>query len=165
MEQVFRETTAWVIEENGWLGISCPLQPRRRLDMLRGWPSWVPDYNASLSPYPLLMEHPSFLQDRVEAHSEFVTQETRPEVCGRWLTVSVKCIGVVADVGDTWTSMIDDGCFELTARLLLKYPDIVNGQGKSRIDTWIDTLAARSSADPVNADERAAFKHWLAFYI
>lgn len=164
VEDVFRETTAWIISESGWLGILCLLQPRRKVDTLNGWPSWVPDYNASVPSYPMFFYNP-VMQARIKKHIPFITAKTKPTLSGKCLTVSVKRIGVVADAGDTYNSMIDGGYFELTARLLLKFPSMVNGQGKSRIDAWIDTLAGRSSARPVDSDERAKFKQWLCFYI
>ena len=159
--EVYRETTAWVIEESGCLGILCLLHPARNLAMNPVMNSWVPDYR-SLPPRPLLM-FSRRIADHIRDRYGMITPPTEPKFHHGQLMVTVKRIGRVADIGDTYETMIDDGLYEESARILLNCP--ATRKGKSRLDLWIDILSDDSNSSLDRSDQRAAFKHLLSFFV
>jgi len=163
VDDVFREATACVIQLSGWLGILSLLHPGRHGHVTPTRPSWVPDYGRS-PPRPLLL-FATEMTDKIQKHSMIMSLATRPMVCETQLSVSVTRIGVVADIGDTYESLVEDGLLEKTARLLLECPSIVNNNGKTRIDMWMDVLSGECSPEPSSAERCASFKHWLTFFI
>lgn len=160
-DAVYREATAWIIDESQCLGILALLHPRRQVTERDLSHSWVPDFRSP-PPCPLLMFEVN-MTNYIEKRYELITPDTSPVLHNSQLTVCAKCIGRVEDIGDTYLSMVDDGCFEYSARLLLNCPDTVDG--KNRIDVWIDTLSAKAVSVTDRSSQRAAFKHWLAFFI
>ena len=161
--EVFQQATAWVIDSSGWLGILALLYRRRRLDsMPPHWPSWVPDLRDPF-PRPMCIFAPDIV-DRVARHASVMTPETQPVVQGPEVYVSIKRIGVIVDVGDTYEAMLEEGCFEMSARLLLRCPEVVNGNGHTRLDLWMDALSGISTETPCE-ERRAEFKHWLSYFM
>jgi hypothetical protein len=160
--KVYREATEWVIAESGCLGILCLLHPKRYLPKTNETPSWVPDYSCP-PPRPLRLFTPKSSADIIQRKNEdgqgSVTQDAA-------LYVQAKFCGTVADIGDTFESMIDDGCFEMTARLLLNCPLIMTN-GSSRLDSWRETFCGEFTENPASdqSDQRADFKQWLVFII
>ena len=160
--EVYREATECVIAESGCLGILCLLQPKRYLPETNETPSWVPDYSGP-PPQPLQLftgqSAADIIQGKIEGDRGSVPQDAA-------LYVKAKLCGTVADIGDTYESMIDDGCFEMTARLLLNCP-LIMSNGSSRLDAWRKTCCGEFTENLTSdqSDQRADFKQWLVFII
>ena len=74
--------------------------------------------------------------------------------------------GRVADVGDTYESMVDQGCFELCAGLLFDCPEMWSN-GRHRLEVWQRILRgsnARNSSVSC-AELSVDFKQWLGFFL
>ena len=163
-DDVYREATSWIIAESGCLGILCLLQPDRLLPAVQYVQSWVPNYSCSpFNPLRLFVEDGACridtLQDMLEPH-------LGPSLQDSALYVHAKYCGSVADIGDTYKSMIDGGCFELCARVLLGCPTTVSN-GRNRLEAWWTTMCGDSAETTSlsRADPRGDFKQWLVFYI
>lgn len=160
---VFTETTVWIIENTGWLGLLSLIHPRRSLDSVYGMPSWVPDL-CSDPPNPLLLFE-DVLDARIEEHFAMVTAYTRPSFQSQQLRVSVKRIGLVQDIGNSYTDHMEHGMFEATAKLLLNVPDEV-WPNYTRIDYWTDVMDCQifpSYHPNPDGDRRSDLRHWLIF--
>lgn len=163
MADVFREVTAWVIEESGWLGIFALVNQRRTVveDQEKGMPTWVIDFSA-VSPKPLEIDCP--WQHRLVKATELLTNMNRPKVSGSILAISIKRIGTVIHVGNSHNEMIDDGKFDETAKLLLRCPPLVSSKGKTLIDWFMDTLLGRHRVQTCDDQLRKDFSFWLKFF-
>lgn len=58
----------------------------------------------------------------------------RPQVKASVLELSLHRIGLMADVEDLYTSMFEDGCYEESAKLLLRCLSQIHKSGQARID-------------------------------
>lgn len=130
--EVYREATEWVIGESDCLGILSLLSPERYFSQLdEVSPSWMPDYSCS-PPRPLRLFTRQKPAGIVRGKSK---GRPVPDLQGDALCVQAKLCGTLADIGDTSESMFNDGCFEMTARVLLNCP-LTMSDGTSRLDTY-----------------------------
>jgi Heterokaryon incompatibility protein (HET) len=160
-QDVYYESTSWIITESGCLGILCLLQQGRPVQRNQ---SWVPNYSGSF-PRPLCL-FKTESSSRVDTFRDIAQLQVSPVVRNSAIIVHAKYCGRVADVGDTYESMIDQGCFELCASLLLNCPEIMSN-GRHRLEVWQRTMHgsnARNSSVSC-ADLSADFKQWLVFFI
>lgn len=119
-EDVYREAIIWIIKESTRLGVLCLLQPDRLLSVLPGHYSWVPDLSSPpIQPLRLFTPDASCHTNTIWRSDQ---TSLRPSYQSQTLSVHAKVIGTIASIGDSSTSMIVDGTFEQTARLLLRCP-------------------------------------------
>jgi hypothetical protein len=168
--QVQQELTAWIINESGWLGYLSLVHQRRALRDCRMslMPSWVVDLSFARPVGVSVMQFLDENTTQLQKTSRLLNPLNRPQANGSVLQVSVKRIGTVTDVGDDFNAMVDDGCFEETAKLLLKCPAELNSQRRTRLDWWMDTFAGRQStpgSPPCSEESRELFTHFLTFPI
>jgi len=162
VSEVYHEVTSWVISESGCLGMLCLLFSNRSWPTVGGLSSWVPDYSKPPLQALRLFQPGAWCNANVtqEFHSKL-----KPSLDGHNLYVHAKYCGTVADVGDTYESMIDDGCFELTARVLLNCPMIM-GNGLTRLDAWRMTMSGNRDVPTASHEalKRSEFQRWLVFF-
>lgn len=175
LEEVYRKATAWVIKDSGCLGMICLLEPDRMEVAASHWPPWVPDYRSPPPTLLRLFDTEIGEQSRLRATSD---DDLRPRIQEKELHVHAQYMGTVSDIGDTYSSMIVHGCFELNARVLLNCPRIMPN-GVDRLDAWRKLFSRDEDPsaieDPPSTDSsytpsdhpssRASFKNWFIFYI
>lgn len=163
MTTIFAETTAWLIETAGWLGMLALLYPQQRMEDRPCMPSWVPDFRAP-PPAALLMFDPA-MEQWIKTRSAQVSNETRPAAIGPSLRVSARRVGVVRDVGNSYEENMEDGMFEATAELLLEIPAEIWPE-YSRIDHWMDTMDCKL-VPTFRADHarRSRLRHYVVFAV
>ena len=160
-QDIYRESTSWIITESGCLGILCLLQPDRAAQRSQ---SWVPNYSGFF-PRPLCLFQTE-TSIRVDTLQDIAQLEVSPVLQNSAIIVHAKYCGRVADVGDTYEAMIDQGCFELCASLLLGCPEIMSN-GKNRLEVWQRTMHGSNvrNSSMSCAELSTDFKRWLVFFI
>lgn len=161
--EVYQSATAWVMLNSGCLGILSILNPDRALSDCINDCSWIPDY-TSPQPQPLRMFVPP-----KDFHGAFELLDTELGfyISGYDLYVSGKHIGNIADIGDSYHSMLTNGCFEMSARCLLQCPSkMLKHNNLPRLEVWRKTLSGQSAheVDLDPNDSRQSFHHFFAFY-
>lgn len=158
--EVFAETVTWIINQTKWLGIMAFIHAQRQPSCNgNGLPSWVPDLSASTGHIMSLFE--SAMEKRIDDSFATINQNIQPLVSGPSLFVSVKRIGVIREVGDSYDDYMERGMFEATARLLLNVPEKVRPD-YSRVDYWTDTMDCHLNPSfPYDQERRPRLRHWL----
>lgn len=164
LTEVYHQAVTWIVMESRCLGILSILSPDRNLEERLGNCSWIPDLRES-PPNPLRV-FLSPLEGRLVPLSS--SPDRIPQIKDYELLVSGKLIGSVAAVGDTYHSMVDDGCLELSARVLIGCPlTMPKHNHLSQLEVWRRTLTTQSAYEnePDPAQSRSDFHNWLAFFI